>query len=120
MCLYKPNILNYYSQDSNYMGFDTVESDWTYDFRNINMQDSDEKGVCYSQTKQVWITLHLHESFNDIIDTIIHESLHNAICLDLWKVEKRSMDESLIMEIEQEHELIKRISWVLNDWVDLE
>ena len=63
------------------MEFDTVESDWTYDFRNINMQDSDEKGVCYSQTKQVWISLHLHESLNDIIDTIIHESLHNAICI---------------------------------------
>ena len=56
-----------------------VDSDWSYDFRIINMQDSDEKGVCYSQTKP--------------------------------------MDESLIMEVEQEHELIKRISWVLNDWV---
>jgi hypothetical protein len=120
MCLYKPNILNYSTKDNSYMEFDTVESDWTYDFRNINMQDSDEKGVCYSQTKQVWISLHLHESLNDIIDTIIHESLHNAICIDVWKVEKRPMDESLIMEIEQEHELIKRISWVLNDWVDLE
>jgi hypothetical protein len=38
----------------------------------------------------------------------------------LWKVEKRPMDESLIMEVEQEHELIKRISWVLNDWVDFD
>ena len=117
---YKSNILNYSSLDNNYMEFDTVESDWTYDFRIINMQDSEEKGVCYSQTKQVWISLHRHESFNDIIDTTIHESIHNAICIDVWKVEKTPMDESLMMEVEQEHELIKRISWVLNDWVYFE
>ncbi|RLD65715.1 MAG: hypothetical protein DRI84_06200, partial [Bacteroidetes bacterium] len=77
------------------MEYDTVESDWTYDFRIINMQDSDEKGVCYQQTKQVWITLHLHGSFDDIIDTSVHESIHNEICLDLWIIEKRPMDESL-------------------------
>ena len=92
---------------------DEYESDWSYDFRIINMQDSEEKGVNYIQTKQVWITLHLHESFGDILDTILHESLHNAICLDL---EKRHMDESM-MEVEQEHELIKRVRWSLNDWI---
>ena len=102
------------------MEFDTIESDWTYDFRTINMQDSDEKGVCYSLTKQVWITLHLHGSFDDIIDTAVHESIHNAICLDLWNIEKRPMDESLAMDGEQEHELMKRISWVSNDWIYFE
>ena len=48
--------------------YELAYSDWNYDFRIINMQDSDEKGVCYSQTKQVWISLHSHESFDDIID----------------------------------------------------
>ena len=79
------------------------------------MQDSDEKGVCYTQTKQVWITLHLHESIEDILDTIIHESLHQAIT-DKTVVE----DESENMGIEQEHELIKRVRWVLNDWIFFE
>lgn len=97
--------------------YESAISDWNYDFRIINMQDSEEKGVTYIQTKQVWITLHLHESFEDILDTILHESLHNAICLDLWKIEKRPMDESLTMEIEQEHELIKRVRWSLNYWI---
>ncbi len=95
--------------------YDVIYSDWTHNFRNINMQDSDEKGVCYTQTKQVWITLHLHESIEDIFDTIIHESLHQAIT-DKTVGE----DESENMGIEQEHELIKRVRWVLNDWIFFE
>jgi hypothetical protein len=30
------------------------------------------------------------------------------------------MDESLVMDGEQEHELMKRISWVSNDWIYFE
>lgn len=89
-------------------------SDWIQDFRYINYQDSSELGVCYDEMKIVWITLHNHESFNSIIDTINHESLHQAIGSD---VVGEDLDESNNMNIEQEHELIKRVIWCYNDWL---
>ena len=67
-------------------------SPWTYDFRTINTNDNTERGVCYYETKQVWCTLHTHESIQDIISTILHESLHNALALDVEKTDKREMN----------------------------
>jgi hypothetical protein len=87
-------------------------SDWTMDFRIINYQDASEFGVCYVGTKQVWITLHRMESEAQIIDTILHEAIHQAIC-DKTVGE----DESVNMDGEQEHELMKRLFWFNNDWV---
>lgn len=88
-------------------------SDWTQDFRIINYQDATEYGVCYQGTKQVWITLHRHESIQNILDTILHESIHQAICSKVTG----TIDESENFDIEQEHEIMKRIFWHLNDWV---
>jgi hypothetical protein len=87
-------------------------SDWTWDFRAFNPQDASEFGVCYSGTKQVWITLHRMESIQNIIDTIIHEEIHQAICSKVV-----GEDESDNMDMEQEHEMMKRIIWCLNDWI---
>ena len=92
-------------------------SPWTYDFRTINTNDNTERAVCYYETKQVWCTLHTHESIQDIISTILHESLHNALALDVEKTDKREMNVSETMDIEQEHELIKRVIWAFNDWI---
>jgi hypothetical protein len=93
---------------------------WTQDFRNINYSDNTEKGVTYYDTKQVWITLHMHESLQDIISTILHESLHNALALDVEKTDKRAMNVSDTMDIEQEHMLIKKAIWAYNDWVNFD
>jgi hypothetical protein len=93
---------------------------WQQDFRNINYGDTTEKGVCYYDTKQVWITLHMHESIADIISTIIHESLHNALALDVEKTDKRVMNISELMDMEQEHLLIKKTIWAYNDWVSFD
>lgn len=92
--------------------FKVRQSDWTHDFRIINMQDASEYGVTYSHTKQVWITLHRHESIQGILDTITHESIHQAICSDVV-----GKDESENHDIEQEHEMMKRVIWALNDWI---
>jgi len=95
-------------------------SDWTHDFRAFNPQDANEFGVTYPATKQVWITLHRHESIDNIINTIIHEELHQAIrseVVELKHDKAQKMDESERMDMEQEHELMKRVIWCLNDWV---
>lgn len=84
------------------------------------MNDTTEKGVCYYETKQVWCTLHTHESITDIISTILHESIHNALALDVEKTDRRIMNVSELMDVEQEHELLKRVLWCYNDWVDFQ
>lgn len=88
-------------------------SDWVQDFRIINYQDNGELGVCYVESKRVWITLHNQESIYNIIDTITHESLHQAILSEVVG----DLNESSNMNIEEEHEMIKHILWYINDWV---
>ena len=92
--------------------FKVKQSEWVQDFRIINFQDSSEYGVTYSGTKQVWITLHRHESIEQILDTILHESIHQAIASKAV-----ADDESENHDTEQEHECMKRIFWYLNDWI---
>ena len=92
--------------------FKVRQSDWTQDFRYINYQDASELGVCYEESKRVWITLHRHESEENIIDTIIHESIHQAI-----RSETVAPNEMGEMALEQEHEMMKRMIWAIHDWV---
>jgi len=114
-------LINYFLQ-TNFMGkfFKVRDSDWTQNFRIVNLQDSSELGVCYQQTKQVWISLHRHESIQNIIDTVNHETLHQALRSDVIKKNEHDdeMDMTRFMDTEQEHELIKRVIWLVNDWVD--
>ena len=44
--------------------------------RIINREDCEEKGVCYEESKQTWITLHKHISEQDLIYTSIEETIH--------------------------------------------
>jgi hypothetical protein len=86
---------------------------FSMDFRFFSPQDAGELGVVYHETKQCWITLHRHESIQHILDTIIHESLHIAI----MDTSTGANNESEDMNMEQEHELMKRVIWCNNDWV---
>ena len=96
------------------------QSDWIQDFRAINPQDSAEYGVTYQDRKRVWITLHRHESIENIINTINHESLHQAIrsvVVESKNDKGEKMDEGENMDMEEEHELMKRVIWYTNDWL---
>ena len=92
-------------------------SDWINDIRLVNLQDASEYGVTYIATKQVWTTLHRHESFQGIIDTMLHESIHQAIA-DITVGE--DLNENTNIDGEQEHELILRFLWIYNGWLDLD
>ena len=69
------------------------------DFRTHGRTISDDRGCFYEVTNRALIMLPNHESFDDIISTIVHESIH--FCLR----EDESLDE------EQEEEIIFRMSW---------
>lgn len=95
--------------------FQIIETSWeAQDFRLINFQDSSEKGVCYPSTKKTWITMHQHKSQDDIIISSIEESIHQAIMDDTNGL----VDESVNIDMEQEEELVKRLFWFMNDWVN--
>jgi hypothetical protein len=82
------------------------ESKWIpQNFRIINPQDSDERGVTYIESKRTWVTLIRHEDIREIMDTCVHESLHQAI--------HRMSDD---FNTEEEHEAIKRVVWALKGW----
>jgi len=83
--------------------------DWKpQNFRIINREDSDEKGVCYDESKQTWVTLHKHISEDDIILTSIEESIHQ--CMAMFEL-------SLISNIEQEEWFVEQVFWVMCDWI---
>lgn len=90
-----------------------IKSEWYQDFRFFNPQDSGEYGVCYENSKKSWVTLHLHESFDDIVNTAVHESIHMAIRDDMGC----DMNEMQNMDGEEEHEVMKRVFWALNGWI---
>ena len=76
--------------------------------RLINREDCDEKGVCYTESKQTWVTLHSHLSERDIIDTSIEESLHQ--CMDMCGM-------TLIANNEQEEWFVEKLFWVMRGWI---
>lgn len=69
------------------------------DFRTHSRTMSDDRGCFYESTNRALVMLPNHESYDDIISTIVHESIH--FCL-------RDEDD---IDNEQEEEIIFRMSW---------
>ena len=69
------------------------------DFRTHGRTVSDDRGCYYEETGRALVILQNHECVEDIISTIIHESLH--FCM---------RDEENIDD-EMEEELIFRMQW---------
>ncbi len=79
------------------------EEEYTVLFRMRNYQEH-TKGEMYSDTTDAWVNLSAHDTEADLIDTIVHESLHVAM-----KREDMSDD--------REHTIIKYINWASQDWL---
>jgi hypothetical protein len=77
-------------------------------FRLINREDSDEKGVCYEESRQTWVTLHRHISDEDLLNTTIEESVHQ--CMSMFGLD-------LISNIEQEEWFVEQMFWALSGWI---
>ena len=69
------------------------------DFKTHSRTCRDDRGCYYESTNRALIILSNHECLEDIISTIIHESIH--FCLR----EDEDIDE------EQEEEIIFRMQW---------
>jgi len=82
--------------------------------RIMNPEDSNEKGVCYPETRQTWVSLIKHINNQDLDDTMMEEGIHLAIRDESYGMK----DESIHMNIEQEEQMIEKMFWVLAEWVD--
>ena len=71
----------------------------TVDFK---CSKDDNRGIYYSETNRALIYLAMHETLEDVIKTVNHETFHH--CFDK-NGESESMDE------EQEEKLIFNIQW---------
>ena len=71
------------------------------DFRTHGRTMSDDRGCFFEASNRALVMLPNHECVEDIISTIMHESIH--FCLR----EDESLDE------EQEEEIIFRMSWAI-------
>ena len=54
------------------------EEEYTVLFRMRNYHEH-TKGEMYSDTSDAWVNLAAHDTEADLIDTIVHESLHVAM-----------------------------------------
>jgi len=86
---------------------DIREGTYTHTFRLFNPQEY-HLGDTYDETEQSFVNLTLHERFQHIIDTGVHEDIHVAL--------KREF-ENLPMDVE--HEIIKRLFWAMDDMIIL-
>jgi hypothetical protein len=76
--------------------------------RIINREDSAEKGVCYEESRQTWVTLHKHVSIPDIIITSVEETVHQCIA-------KAGLTD--ITNTEQEEWFVEQMFWALEGWI---
>ncbi len=76
---------------------------YTVLFRMRNPSDN-SKGDTYTDSQNAWINLSAHETMVDLLDTIVHESIHVAM--------KRED-----MNIDAEHHLMKVMAWAGEDWL---
>lgn len=76
--------------------------------RVINTEDSNEKGVCYEESKQTWVSLHKHVSEEDILITCTEESIHEAL---------RIIGISNKVDVEQEEWFVEKVFWAMQGWI---
>ncbi len=94
--------------------FEDSPSDWIHDFEVLSVENGATYGICYPESRTCRTYLAKHESTRDIINTTArHEPIH-AILADFFFYGDDD-EEISMMDIEQEHKLIQKISWVVDE-----
>jgi len=87
-------------------------SDWIHDFEILSVENGATYGICYPESRKTRTYLAKHESVEDICRTSQHEPLH-SILVDYQFMSEEPFD----MDIEEEHKVIQKISWIANEQV---
>ena len=85
--------------------------------------EDEKRGIYYTSNSKSYVFLKNHGTFDDIINTCVHESIHAAID-DIDGQENDEIDEGTLAEKdatwhndEQEHWAIRNVMWILQDCV---
>ncbi len=90
-----------------------LDSPYEQDFKFVNNQ-TECRGILYEKTRKSYIYLGKHESLAEIFDSCEHESLHCAIRNQL---NDEHSDMSVIMDIDEEHNLMRFVKLAKDDLV---
>lgn len=87
-------------------------SDWIHNIEVLSLENGATYGICYPESRTTYTYLAKHESEVDIQNTMQHEPIHSILsdfqfCPDVD-------EEPLLMDLEQEHKIIQKVSWVVN------
>lgn len=92
--------------------FQNEFSDWIHDIEVLSMENGGIYGVCYPESKITRTYLAKHEAETDIHNTMQHEPLH--ACMSEFQFYADDDEERLMIDGEQEHKIIQKVSWVAN------
>lgn len=87
-------------------------SDWIHDIEVLSLENGATYGICYPESRRTITYLAKHEAETDIHNTMQHEPLHSCLADFQW-----FSDEPFDMDLEQEHKIIQKVSWVVNEKV---
>ncbi len=99
------NLARYVGDEYKCVG-ETSTFDQTF---NIVGREELLRGVYYAESERSIVHLHRHEAIEDIYNTCVHETIHHCI----FKIidEKDEGMGSLMLDIEQEHDIIRNMAW---------
>lgn len=87
-------------------------SDWLHEIEVLSVENGATYGICYPESRRTITYLAKHEAETDVHNTMQHEPIH-AVLADFQYMS----DDPLDMDLEQEHKIIQKISWVANEKV---
>lgn len=95
--------------------FQTEFSDWLHDIEVLSMENGAIYGICYPDSKITRTYCAKHEREGDIHNTMNHEPMH--ACISDFQFYCDDDEEQLCIDGEQEHKIIQKVSWVLDEKV---
>jgi hypothetical protein len=93
--------------------FQNAFSDWIHDIEILSVENGSIYGICYPDSRITRTYLAKHEAESDILNTMQHEPIH--ACLSDFQFEVDEDEEMLCIDIEQEHKIIQKMSWIANE-----
>lgn len=91
------------------LNFIDESSDWLHEIEVLSVENGATYGICYPESRRTITYLAKHEAEGDIHNTMQHEPIHSVLADFQW-----FSAEPLEMDIEQEHKIIQKLSWVGN------
>ncbi len=85
-------------------------TDFNQDFQLQDRETGLIRGIYYPETRRSMVFLGRHESIEDLINTCVHETIHQ--CLFSLIYEEDAEYKTRLIDIHEEHDMIRDIAWM--------